>query len=171
MPLAARSSWPPPSIPPRVGGDRCRPPTGCRRGRWSSPGRDGRCWSGGTSAPTFTYTWNTSAKTLASVTDGATTTEFTYNSKGKVTEIDNNAGGVWTFTYASNGIDLTGISDSIGTVLTQVYGNSSLPHLPTSVTGADGRRRLWRSSRIIGGTRPSMFPPSAKTSLTSRLDR
>ena len=121
--------------------------------------------NGGTSAPTYTYTWNTSAKTLASVTDGATTTDFTYNSKGKVTEIDNNAGGVWTFTYASNGIDLTGISDSIGTVLTLVYGNSSLPHLPTSITGPDGN--TWTKTYNSYGQVLTEVPPTGSPTGTT----
>ncbi|MBX9681403.1 MAG: hypothetical protein K2X38_21825 [Gemmataceae bacterium] len=122
--------------------------------------------NGASSPPTYTFTNDTTNYLVTAVSDGATTTNFTYNSKGKVTQVNNNAGGVWSFTYASNGIDLTGASDSIGTLLALVYGNSSLPHLPTSITGADGKTwtRTYNSyGQMLTEVPPTGSPTGTKT--------
>lgn len=105
---------------------------------------------------------------VTQLSDGATTTDFTYNSVGKVTEIDDNNGGVWTFTYESNGIDLAEIEDSLGTLVELDYGNSSLPHHPTSITDGDGN--VWTKTYNAFGQVLTVVPPSGSPTGTTAYE-
>ncbi len=123
--------------------------------------------NGASAGATYTFQ-NDSNFNVTQISDGATTTNLTYNSKGKVTQIDNNSGGVYNFTYASNGIDLTAVSDSLGTLGTLVYGNSSVPHMPTSITNADGN--TWTKTYNSKGQVLTVVPPSGSPTGTTTYE-
>lgn len=123
--------------------------------------------NGATQGVSYTFQ-NDSNYNVTQVSDGATTTDFTYNSKGKVTEIDDNNGGVWTFTYASNGIDLTQVADSVGTVLGLVYGSSNAPHQPSSITDGDGN--TWTKTYNSYGQVLTVVPPSGSPTGTTTYE-
>ncbi len=114
---------------------------------------------------TFQYDSN---HNITQISDGATTTDFTYNSKGKVTEIDDNNGGVWTFTYATNGVDLTEVEDSIGTLVQLAYGDMAQPHLPTGVTDGDGN--TWTKTYNAYGQALTVVPPSGSPTGTTTYE-
>ncbi|MBN9519235.1 hypothetical protein J0H58_12055 [bacterium] len=123
--------------------------------------------SGASAGVSYTFQYD-SNHNITQISDGATTTDFTYNSKGKVTEIDDNNGGVWTFTYAGNGVDLTEVEDSIGSLVQLVYGDVAQPHLRTSVTDGDGN--TWTKTYNAYGQLLTVAPPSGSPTGTTTYE-
>lgn len=123
--------------------------------------------NGASAGAVYTFQYD-SNHNVTQVSDGATITDFTYNSVGKVTEVDDNNGGVWTFTYESNGIDLAEIEDSLGTLVELDYGNTSLPHHPTSITDGDGN--VWTKTYNAYGQNLTIVPPSGSPTGTTTYE-
>ena len=111
--------------------------------------------NGATSTPVYTFTHDSNHNRLT-VSDGVSTYDYSYNSLGLVTEVDNNSGGVWTYGYS--GADLTSVTDSVGTALTLGYTDSSNPHRVTTVT--DGNGDSWGVSYNGYGQVTSTTPPT-----------
>lgn len=123
--------------------------------------------NGASAGAVYTFQYD-SNHNLTQVSDGAVTTDFTYNSKGNVTEIDDNIGGVWTFTYATNGVDVTEIADTLGTLVEFVYGGSTTPHLPTSITDGDGN--TWTKTYNSYGQVLTVVPPTGSPTGTTTYE-
>lgn len=110
--------------------------------------------NGGTASPTHTYTYDSNYNVLTK-SDGATTHTYTYTGLGKVATYSDGTG-TWTYTYS--GVDLTSISDSIGTLYTLAYTDSNNPHHPTTITDAESD--VWTYGYNTYGQLTSITPPS-----------
>lgn len=111
--------------------------------------------NGSGTAPVHTFSYDGS-RHLTQWSNGSTTLDFTVNGLGLLTEVDDNAGGVWNYTYS--GADLTGISDSVGTVFDIDYNDGSNPHSPTDIT--DGNGNTWTYAYNAYGQVTSITPPA-----------
>lgn len=119
---------------------------------------------GGTAQPTYTFTHD-SNHNMTSASDGSSDYDFTYNSLGLLTEVDDNNGGVWTYAYS--GVDLTSITDSVHTLRTLAYTDSNNPHSPTTIT--DGLGKVWTYAYNSHGQVTDVTPPTGGPSSAASL--
>ncbi len=111
--------------------------------------------NGGSAAVVHTYTYDSNRNVLTS-SNGATTITNTYNSLGLLTHAQDNAGRYTSYAYS--GVNLTGISDNVGTLATFGYTDSALPNSITQFT--DGAGNAWTFDRNSFGQIAEITPPS-----------
>jgi len=103
----------------------------------------------------FTYEYNPKGEVTTS-SNGETVKQYTYTQDGLVTSIKTD--GVLQSSYTWQGVDLLSVNDALGIPLaTYTYSNSSLPHLPTSSTDAEGN--TWEYNYNSFGQLTQIVPP------------
>jgi RHS repeat-associated protein len=112
-------------------------------------------YNGGTAGVVHTYTYDSNRNLLTS-SNGTTTRTYTYNSLGLPTREEDTRGEYREYTYS--GVDLTSVTDNLGTLAELAYTDSSLPHALTAFTDGDGN--TWSIAHNTYGQVTSITPPT-----------
>ncbi|WP_083887087.1 RHS repeat domain-containing protein [Nodosilinea nodulosa] len=99
------------------------------------------------------------------ISDGATTTIFTYNDLGLITEVSQ-GGAFQRFTY--QGVNPLRIEDNRGILFQYAYENAAFPHNPTKIT--DGSGASWQFTYNKFGQVTEVRPPNGSAQGVTRID-